>query len=436
MVRIAIIGGSGQFGRVFARLFKEDGHEVVITGRDPAKGGRVAEELGVEFSDDNANAAQNADIVIISVYIDNTLDVIKEVAPHVRPGCLLMDFTSVKIEPCRAMEENADNGVEIIGTHPMFGPRVASIEGQAFIVVPVRAKKWKKFLLDFLSRNKARVFETTPDEHDRAMAIVQGLTHFAYISTAATLSALDVNVKDSRNFASPIYILMLDLIARIVGQSPQLYSSIQMHNPHIKKVHETFIKQASILEGIIKEKDTKAFAKLMTEAAKHVGDLDTSMGRSDKAILALSEELRKLKESVGKEVVLRHIYSGAVHAGEVKDINADEVTLKTPGKKKVTLKLSNIELLASEEARKWKSENLPKKSQDFSLLLSEDADEEVIKKVIEAFDESVVSCSVIDVYRGKQIPKGKKSVTLRIETTGDSFEKTKELITGIGGVLR
>ena len=436
MVNITIIGGSGEFGRVFASLFKEDGHEVVITGRDVRKGEKVAGELGVEFTNDNTGAAQKADIVIISVYIDNTLDVIKEVAPHVRPRCLLMDFTSVKIEPCRAMEEHAGKGVEIIGTHPMFGPRVASLEGQAVIVVPMRAKKWKKFLLDFLSRHKAKVFETTPDEHDRAMAVVQGLTHFTYISTASTLKALDIDVKDSRNYASPIYILMLDLIARIVGQSPQLYASIQMHNPHIKEVHRAFIEQASKLKDTVAGKDVEAFAKLMTNAAKHVGELDASMGRSDKAILALNEELRKLTESVGKEAVLRHIYSGAVHTGEVRSIDAETVTLKTASEKKVTLKLSNVELLDHEEARRWKSENLPKKSQDFSLLTSMDADEEVIKRMVEAFDDDVISCSVIDVYRGKQIPKDKKSITLRVETTGPDFEKTKELISGIGAVLR
>ena len=120
----------------------------------------------------------------------------------------------------------------------------------------------------------------------------------------------------------------------------------------------------------------------------------------------------------------------------VKEVNPSEVTLSTPGKKKLKLKLSNIELLASDEAKKWKSENLPKKKSDFSLLLQEDADEEVIKRLIEAFDSDVISCSVVDVYRGRQIPKGKKSVTLRVETTGADFAKTNELIKGIGGVIR
>lgn len=436
MVNVAIIGGSGEFGRIFARMFKEDGHDVVITGRDRSKGERVAEELGVEFTNDNSLAAKSADIVIISVYIESTIEVIEEVAPSVRPGCLLMDLTSVKIEPCKSMEKHAGKDVEIIGTHPMFGPRVASLEGQSFIVVPVRAKKWKKFLLDFLSRRKAKVLEATPEEHDRAMAVVQGLTHFSYISTAATLKALDIDVGGSRAYASPIYSLMLDLIARIVGQSPQLYASIQMHNPYIEEVHAAFIEQAKNLKKTVAEKDVRSFSRIMTGAAKHVSDLDASMGRSDKAILALNEELRKLGGSIGKEIVLRHIYSGAVHIGKVKSIDPECVTLKTPAGKEMSLKLSNVELLGSEESRAWKLKNLQKKSSDFSFLISIDADEKIIERLGVAFDSNVTMCSVIDVYRGRQIPEDKKSITLRVETIGADFEKIVKLIQGIGGILR
>jgi len=56
--------------------------------------------------------------------------------------------------------------------------------------------------------------------------------------------------------------------------------------------------------------------------------------------------------------------------------------------------------------------------------------------MVEAFDDNVISCSVIDVYKGKQIPRDKKSITLRVETIGPGFEKTIELLSGIGGVLR
>lgn len=435
-MRIAIIGGSGEFGRIFARLFKDEGHDVVITGRDAAKGERVAKELSVGFTNDDAKAAEEGDIVIISVYIENTVEVIRQVAPHVRSGCLLMDVTSVKVEPCRAMRKFAKRGVEIIGTHPMFGPRVTSIEGLTFIVIPVRTKKWDKFLLDFLKKQKAKIFITTPEEHDRIMGVVQGLTHFAYIAAASTLKELNVDVRYSKNFASPIYELMLDLIARIVGQSPQLYASIQMHNPVVKKVHRTFIKQAQMLQDIVAKKDIAAFTKIMINAARHIGEIDASMGRSDKAILALTGELKKLGESVGKEAALKHIYSGAVHVGRVKRIDADSVALLTSSGKEIALKLSNIELLGGDFLREWKLKNLPRTRRDFSILLPENADEEIIKKIVEKCDERIVSCSVVDTYKGKQVPQGKKSITFKVEAFDFDFEKVEKILEGIGGTLR
>ncbi len=437
-MKIAVIGGSGEFGRIFARLFKKEGHEVVITGRDAAKGERVAKELGVVFTMNNVRAAKESDVVVISVYIENTAEVIKQVAPHVRAGCLLMDVTSVKAEPCTLMKQFANKEVEIIGTHPMFGPRTTSIEGMSFIVTPVRVKKWDHFLFDFLSRHRAKVFVTTPEEHDRVMAVVQGLTHFAYISIASTLRELNVDVRHTRKFASPIYELMLDFVARIVGQSPQLYASIQMHNPNVGTVHESFIKQAQNLKEAIARKDVQEFTRIMSSAAKHLGDIDASMGRSDKAIHALRSELKKLSESIGKEVALKHIYSGAVHVGRVKSVTPDEVVVISSGKE-VSLKLSNVELLDESFLREWKLRNLPRVKQDFSVLVQESADEKLINKIVENSDGRIVKCEPIDVYTGRQIPKGKKSITLRVEAIEfqkKDFEAVKKLLEGIGGTMR
>lgn len=437
-MRVAVIGGSGSFGRIFARLFKEEGHEVVITGRKKAKGERVARELGVAFTTDNVRATRESDVVIISVYIENTLEVIKEVAPHVRDGALLMDVTSVKLEPCRAMLEYANPKAELIGTHPMFGPRISSIEGQTIVVTPLRVEKWDRYLLEFLGKRKARVFVTTPEEHDEIMGVVQGLTHFAYLSVASTLKKLDVDVKYSRNFASPIYELMLDLIARIVGQSPRLYAAIQMHNPLAARVRRTFIEKAEELRRVIENKDSAAFNKIMVESARHIGDIDASMGRSDKAILALTGELKKLGEATGKEVALRHIYSGAVHVGVVKEIDAEEVVLLSGGNT-VTLKLSNIELLNSEFLWDWKLKNKPRMRRDFSVVYPENLDNEAVCRLIKAWDPRIISCSVIDTYRGRQVPKGRKSITLRVEAVDfdkDDFKAIEKILIGLGGKVR
>jgi len=435
--RVCVVGGSGEFGRVFASFFQKEGFEVVITGRDAEKGKKVAKEFGFGFSTNSKEAAQKSDIVIISVPIENTVKIIEEVAPHVREGALLMDTTSIKTLPCRAMEKNAKKGVEIIGMHPMFGPRVSSLEGNVVILTPIRAEKWLGFVVDFLNRNKAKVIFSTPEEHDKMMGIVQGLTHFSYITIASTIKRLDVNVEQTRKLASPLYELMLDLIARIVGQNPHLYASIQMENENIKEVHEAFLKEAEELNRIVKNHDTAAFIQKMKEAAKIFKDIDSAMGKSDKAIAALTHELGKLKEAVGKKVVLRHIYSGAFHYGRISSFSPDEVILEREGKER-KLKIANIELLDGASAFEWKKQNLKHERRDFSAVFSEEVDETTLAGVIKNHDLRIISCDVIDVFKGNKIEKGKKSITISVEAIEfeEDFNKIESLLKKLGGKIR
>ncbi len=439
-LKIAIIGGSGEFGRVFAKIFKNQGFDVTITDIDVEKARRVAEELGVNVKN-NIEAAKESDVVIISVSIDKTVEAIKEVAPNVREGSLLMDFTSVKLKPCRAMEEFSKEGVEVIGLHPMFGPRITSLEGQVFVVTPVRPKNieksiwWHSFLKPFLESNRARYIITTPEEHDRIMSVVQALTHFVYISVASTLKELNFNVKESRKYASPVYELMIDFIARIVGQNPWLYAYIQMLNPYTKDVHETFLKKVQELRDIVQRRDVQKFVRIMSSSAKHMGDISTSMGRSDKAILALYQELKKLSNSIGKEVALKHIYSNKVHIGIVENVNPDFVELRTR-KGKIKLKISNVELLDEDELYRIKSKVFPKEKRDYSIIIPEGADENYIANLIKNIDKKIVECKIVDVYRGNQIPKGYKSVTFRIKAFEFDFKKIEGFFKALGYRIR
>ena len=174
-------------------------------------------------------------------------------------GSLLLDVTSVKEEPSRIMHQYAAEGVEVLPCHPMFGPRIRSLDGQVVVLTPVKTGKWYDKILKFLESENARVIVTTPEVHDRMMSIVQGLTHFAYISIAATIEKLDIDVKESRKFASPIYSLMLDTIARITAQNPYLVYSIQTKNSYIEETHKTFLKTFNELKNMISDRKSGKF---------------------------------------------------------------------------------------------------------------------------------------------------------------------------------
>jgi len=436
---IAIIGGYGGMGKFFAEIFAKEGYSVVITGPNEVTGKEVARKLRVAYEKNNVEAACNADIVMVSVPINVTLDVIAEVAPRVRKGALLMDVTSVKEKPCQYMDKYARSGVEVVGTHPIFSHRVGTLEGQVFVLTPVRAGKWLPWLRRFLERHKVRMFETTPAEHDRVMAVVQGLTHFAYISVGKTLEELDFDIKESRKYASPVYDLMLDMIGRIIGQNPELYASIQMQNPQVPAIHKAFLETASELSDSVKKKDEKTFVRIMKEAARHFDDLERAMGRSDKAIYSLVSELDRLKGSIGMELCLRHIYSGKMHLGIVKGVSPETVVLDENGKESA-LKISNIQILGDAERINYKKEVYGTVGRDFSVVLEEKVDEGFIIGLLKDYDGNIIDAKVKDVYHGKQIGDAKKSVCFGLELIDAEVKKTQERInmffSGIGGRLR
>lgn len=434
-MNIAVIGGTRGLGKWIAGFLKGEGFRVIITGRDRVTGENASRELGVEYCPDNVRAVRDSDIVIISVPIENTLDVIREVAPRMRRGSLLVDVTSVKEEPARLMEELVPEGVDVLPTHPMFGPRIRSLAGQVVVLTPLRRSRWVERAVNFLRRRGVRVLITSPEKHDKMMSVVQVLTHFAYISIALTIRDLGVDVGESRRFASPIYNLMLDTIARIVSQNPYLAYSIQVYNKYGERVRRGFIGAVERLEDLLRRGERDDFVRWMSFAAKSLDDVEASLGRSDKAIFALNRELDVLKDSLGKEVGLRHIYSGNVHVGVLESFDPDFVVLRV-GKRRVKLKVSNVQVLSREELWDWKVRNLPKRSYDISAIFPEGCDPEIIRSVIEGLD-GVVKARVIDIYKGDQIPLGMVSVTFRFEVIDQGvYEKVKGLLEGFGAVIR
>lgn len=252
---VSVIGGKGMMGALFAGLFGSLGHRVIVA------------DLGTEMT--ASRAAAQADVVIVSVPIDVTERVIAEIGPLVRPGSLLMDLTSVKEGPVRAML-GASNA-EVIGAHPLFGPSVHSVHGQRIVLTPARGGPWLGWLRSACESLGMVVVESTPREHDRAMAIVQVLTHFSTEVMGRVLQRLDAPIERTLDFTSPVYLMELLMTARHFAQSADLYASIQMTNERTPEVTRVYAEVVEELRCAVTGGDREAFRSMFAEVRGHLG---------------------------------------------------------------------------------------------------------------------------------------------------------------------
>ena len=433
-MNVGIIGGSDGLGRTLIYYFKDD-FDVFITGRDHKKGRLVAEEENVNYIESNADLASICDMVVVSVPIQHTSDVIREVAPYMKEGCVMVDVTSVKEGPSRTMAEVLPDGIEYIPTHPIFGPRTRQLDNQVIVLTPDKKGKWYEKVYRYLESKNMRIIETTAEKHDYMMSIVQVLTHFSFISTASAIEKLKVDLSETEDYESPIYNLMIDLIARIVAQNPYLTYNIQAMNNNGPKIRNTFAEAVIELRDVINNEDSEKFIEIAINATKHMGDIKNALGRSDKAINGLNHEYSILYDSVGREVGLKHIYSGKIHVGILEGLDSKTVFLKT-GNKVKNLSIANIEVLSDEELYQWKVDNFDKKTESISCMFSKSVNAETIENTVANID-NIIDVKLIDTYDGPQIDDDFISLTFKVTALSkEDIENVKTLFTGFGGTIR
>jgi prephenate dehydrogenase len=411
-LKAAIVGGYGEMGRWFERFLVKREIDVTLVGRSSK----------AHYAD--------YDVVVVAVPVDVTCEVIAEVAPQMQPGAVLFDIASIKKNPVKQMLMSAPPGVELLSVHPLFGPSMPNMEGQTVIVTPVRGERGRRFLIGLFENAGAHVEELSAEEHDHVMSVIQGLTHFGYIAMGATLEALRFDVKRSRRFMSPVYEILIDFVGRILGQNPALYASIQMNAD--RSVREAFLTQCAALVDIINANDNAAFIAMMKRAAKHFGDAEPALKRSNKLIMANIHELEEFKRSIGTTRGLRNVYTGAVHIGVIKSASPREISIEERSKD-VILKTENVQLMSEEEVKRYRLAQ-GQRYRDFSAVCPPGVNPEIIVRILSTVAE-VNSVSVIDHYAPQS------SYTFRVSTYVDGdverlHRDVTELLTGIGCKIR
>lgn len=248
-VVIGIIGGTGGMGRWFAELLRKEGYEVHLAGRRQGMG--------------KEDMARVCNVVVVSVPIGVTREVIEAVGPLMPKDSLLMDLTSLKEDPVRAMLDAS--ACEVVGCHPLFGPAVATLSGQHVVLCPARSTRWFPWLKEIFEKNHAVVTVTTPEKHDRMMSLVQVLNHLHTIHLGMVLGQEGMSYEELSRWSTPVFETKLQFIGKIFHEQPSLYAEILVNNPHLERICGLYRDTFGRLENVVKDRKAESVVGLIEE---------------------------------------------------------------------------------------------------------------------------------------------------------------------------
>jgi prephenate dehydrogenase len=235
------IVGFGAFGRFLAKHLSNAFHGVAVTDVQRPRHEVVADSYQWTETEDVARCQT----VILAVPLQNLEGVLKQISSHLRPDALVVDVCSVKQVPIKLMLDHLPASVEILGTHPLFGPQSAKtgLAGHRIAICPARISSSRALEAHALLADGfgLKVIETEAETHDREMASVQALMHFI----ARGLAECGIRRSEMSTMA---FDNLCDAAELLGSDSWELFKTIEIGNPFAAEARARFVEALSLLE--------------------------------------------------------------------------------------------------------------------------------------------------------------------------------------------
>jgi prephenate dehydrogenase len=237
--------GYGRFGRLTVKNMAPD-FDVVVHTRSADKAQDIADAGGRLVSMAEAAARK---IVVLCVPISAMRKTLQDIAPLLQPNAIVVDVCSVKVYPAQWMEELLPPSVEILATHPMFGPDSAakSVSGHKIVLCPERISPERYHKIKrWLEKKGMMIIETSPAEHDRKIAVSLALTHFIGRSLAEFgAPPLDIDTEG--------YKRLLHILGVVNNDTWQLFEDMHHFNPFAREKRRDFLRAMEKIDAHLEE---------------------------------------------------------------------------------------------------------------------------------------------------------------------------------------
>ncbi|MCA9265390.1 MAG: prephenate dehydrogenase/arogenate dehydrogenase family protein [Planctomycetales bacterium] len=265
IVGVGLIGGS--IGLAVAQ--RKLARRIIGVGRRTSQL-QIAERRGAitQSTTRVAEAAAEADFVVVCTPVGQIPDHVRDVAAAARPGTIITDAGSTKGEIVRQLEGQLPSQVRFVGSHPLAGGEASGPEAaqadlladRVVIVTPTDgdgdelARDARRRVCAFWESLGARVTSMSPTQHDATLAATSHLPHFVASALASVLpSGSHSYVGDGWRDTTRIAAGNVELWMQILGQNRK----------HIVASMDEFAEVIAALRQAIRDEDDEAVRRLL-----------------------------------------------------------------------------------------------------------------------------------------------------------------------------
>jgi prephenate dehydrogenase len=299
--KIGIIGGGGRMGQWALTLFNSLGYNnLFYHGRNRKED--LEESTGAKFIDNKKEIAEVSDLLIVSVPISKTLDIIHEVGKFVNDEMIFADFTSVKKKACEAMGKYSKR---VVGIHPMFKETVKDLKNKNIVLTPLDVEGQREdveFLRKMFGESGAKIRIVSPEVHDKITSFNQAGVHLMLMTYGNLLKSYcrknGITLADLESLNTPNSQLMNLLLGRFLatGNYDVLWG-IQNSTEESAEMRKIFMESVEAVIGNLDKDDFKQFES----------DLSAISRKFQKARLMIeSEDSNELVTSLGNFGTEKH----------------------------------------------------------------------------------------------------------------------------------
>ena len=196
---VAIVGVGRIGGSIgLALRQRELAKNIVGIGRSQATL-RTARRVGAvtKTTIDLNRGVTDAELVVVCTPVDNVVETVNQAAQHCTERTLITDVGGVKRALVEPLDDGLARGCRFLGGHPLIGSEKTGVlnaradlfDGRVTILTPTKNTRAEDFdlLEEFWQSLGSVVIRMSPEEHDRALAIIDHLPHLSAAALAVSL---------------------------------------------------------------------------------------------------------------------------------------------------------------------------------------------------------------------------------------------------------